>query len=89
MGLQALKVHIYTSWMLLVLSLGDIDFFFIHDKSTNIYHDFQKYRDYVFSFTYDCFRADNHRYVPFYKRHNKLQIHFALCVCTSVLFLIS
>ena len=24
-----------------------------------------------FSFTHGCFRADNHRYVPLYKRHNK------------------
>ena len=25
-------------------------------------------------FKHDCFRADNHRYVPLYKRHNKSQI---------------
>ena len=28
-----------------------------------------------FSFTHNCFRADNHRYLSFYKHHNKSQIH--------------
>ena len=28
-----------------------------------------------FSFTHDCFTAENNRYVPFYTCHNQLQIH--------------
>ena len=28
-----------------------------------------------FSFTRDCFRVDNHSYVPFYKHDNKSQIY--------------
>ena len=60
-----------TAW--LEISLGDIDF-----CSSTIYR-----QSYIaifdsiaifFSFAHDCFRADNHRYVPFNKHYNKSQI---------------
>ena len=42
------------------LAWGDTDFVFIHDISSNTYHN-------CFPFTHDCFRADKHRYAPLYK----------------------
>ena len=68
----------YSYWY--KLGLGDIYFFVYRQTFIAI---FDSIPIICFSFTHDCFRADNHRYVPFYKHDNKSQYTFAECVCTS------
>ena len=76
----------YLYWFT-VGNLGLYSFF-----SSMIYR--QTYRDFFcFSFTHDCFRANNNTYVPFYKRHTKNR-KFICILCmyfwsSSLLFLTS